>query len=86
MSDYLVSLIRTWVPVAVGSVAAWLTAHGVDLNTATTTALTTGGTAVAAAVYYAAARALERRWPAAGYLLGTKRPPTYTPPAPKTDT
>jgi len=31
------------------------------------------------AVYYAAARALEHRWPRAGWLLGSPKQPTYGP-------
>ncbi|WP_213452905.1 hypothetical protein [Rhizomonospora bruguierae] len=78
MSDHLVSLIRTWTPIAVGSALAWLASTlGVVLDDGTSTALTAGAVGLAAAAYYALARALESRWPVLGVLLGTRREPTY---------
>ncbi|WP_213451602.1 hypothetical protein [Rhizomonospora bruguierae] len=78
MSDHLVSLIRTYVPIAVGSALAWLASTlGVVLGDDASTALTVGVVALATAIYYAVARALESRWPALGVLLGAARPPTY---------
>lgn len=86
MSDYLTSLIRTIVPTVVGAALAWLIANGVDLdpataetdvNQATAAALSTALIAVCIGAYYAAARALEQRWPQAGWLLGAAQQPTY---------
>ena len=67
MNDFLVSLIRTWVPVLVGSLVAMI---GVDIDAAAIT-----GAAVA--IYYAVVRALEMRFPQLGILLGRKSQPTY---------
>jgi uncharacterized membrane protein (DUF441 family) len=72
--DYGVSLIRTIVPIVVGSIVAELARRGVDIDGA---AVGQAVTAICIAAYYAAARALERRWPAAGWLLGQAKPPTY---------
>jgi hypothetical protein len=75
MNDLVVSLIRTYVPIAVGtalSLLATLGITGVDSTeaAAVVTSLTIG-------LYYALARALERRKPAAGVLLGHKSAPSY---------
>ncbi|NND36543.1 MAG: hypothetical protein HKN81_05340 [Gammaproteobacteria bacterium] len=67
MNDFLVSLIRTWVPIVVGSVAAMI---GVDVDAAAIT-----GAVIA--VYYAAVRFLELRYPRIGVLLGRTQQPTY---------
>lgn len=73
MGDFLTSLVRTWVPIAIG----YLVSLGVlpdDLSDEATAA----ATAAVIALYYALARLLERRWPAAGWLLGVPKTPTYT--------
>lgn len=81
MSDYLVSLIRTWVPVAVGVAITWLGAQlGVDIDSTEAAAAVTG---VVVAVYYAVARILEDRWPQLGLLLGRASVPAYGTPSPE---
>lgn len=75
MNDLVVSLIRTYVPIAVGvalSALATIGVTGVDSDAAVSavTGLTIG-------LYYALARALERKSPKAGVLLGHKAAPTY---------
>lgn len=77
MSDFAVSLIRTNVPVLVGSLIGWLISLGVTVPESAEVPLTAGLVALSIAGYYAAARWLENRWPAFGYLLGTKAEPTY---------
>lgn len=77
MSDQIVSLIRTWVPVAIGSVLTWLVGLGVVIPEDAEAGLAVGLTGVTIAVYYAVVRFLEKRWPWFGYLLGRKTPPTY---------
>ena len=76
MSDFLTSLIRTWVPILVGYLVSLglLPASLSDSATAAFTALVIG-------VYYALVRVLETRWPAFGWLLGSPKKPTYVPPA-----
>ena len=75
MYDLAVSLIRTYVPIVVGtalSLLATIGITGVDSTqaAAVVTSLTIG-------VYYAIARAIERRSPKAGVLLGHKTAPSY---------
>lgn len=83
MNDYVLSLVRTWVPVAVGSVLAWLASLGLDLGAEAQVGLVTFLTGLCIAVYYALARGLERRWPALGtLLLGSSSKPVYAPPTP----
>ena len=77
MSDFVTSLIRTYVPTGVGIVVAWITAAGVELEAGTELALSGAIVAVVTAVWYFAARLLEARWPAAGYLLGVAKTPVY---------
>lgn len=83
MNDYVLSLIRTWVPIAVGAVLSWLAARGFNLDEEATYGLTAFLTGLGGAVYYALARALESRWPALGrLLLGSSKAPAYVPPVP----
>ncbi|MDM4719439.1 hypothetical protein QTQ03_07435 [Micromonospora sp. WMMA1363] len=78
LHDYLISLVRTAVPVAVGALLAWLASEaGIVLGTESSTAFTSGVVALTVAVYYALARALETRWPWLGVLLGRPTAPTY---------
>lgn len=77
MSDLVVSLIRTYVPVVVGTVIAWLVAQGIDVTPETEVQLVAGLTGIISAAYYGVVRLLERRWPVVGYLLGSKKQPTY---------
>ena len=81
MSDQFVSLIRTWVPIVVGSLISWLASLGLDVGAQANTGLTIFLTALVIAVYYALVRALEKKWPVVGrFLLGSSRVPEYTPP------
>uniref|UniRef100_A8LZW3 Uncharacterized protein n=1 Tax=Salinispora arenicola (strain CNS-205) TaxID=391037 RepID=A8LZW3_SALAI len=76
--DYLISLIRTAVPAAVGALLAWLASTaGIVLDADSSTALTVGVVALAMAGYYALVRVVEAWWPWLGDLLGTPSAPTY---------
>src|SRR5690606_30686854 len=77
MSAAIISLIRTWVPVAVGSLVAWLISIGIELDAETQAGLVVGLTGLLVFAYYGIVRALERRWPWVGYLLGVPAEPTY---------
>ena len=77
-SDYLLSLVRTWVPVAVGSALVWAGRRwGIVLPEDLSAQATVLVTALVVALYYAAVRALEMRWPVFGRLLGRAVPPSY---------
>ena len=78
MNDYIVSLIRTYVPIIVGAAIAWVSAHdGIGIDSAGLDVAVVG---VATAVYYAIVRKLEAQWPKLGWLLGMPRKPVYVKP------
>ena len=77
MNSFVVSLIRTNVPVLVGALIAWLISLGVQVPEGSEEGLIIGLTALLIAVYYTAVRFLEKRWPAFGFLLGTRQEPEY---------
>ena len=74
LSDYAVSLIRTWVPMLVGLLATWLLSLGIEFDS---TALELALVSLISGVYYAAVRWLEGKVPWLGVLLGVKSEPTY---------
>lgn len=79
LNDYLASLVRTVVPMAVGLLLQWVAKQtGVVVPTDQVAPLIAAGAATA---YYALVRLAERKWPMVGWLLGLPKPPTYTPPA-----
>src|SRR5690606_15681431 len=81
MHDYLLSLIRTAVPAAVGLVVACLArALGRVLPEDLSAELTLVVAGLAIGAYYAAVLALELRWPWVGRLLGSRRQPAYVRP------
>jgi len=75
------NLVRTYVPVIVGGVASWLTAHGIHVNAATETQVIVVMTSVFTAAYYTIARVLEERFPAIGAVLLGSRPAQQLGPA-----
>ena len=78
MNDYVLSLIRTWVPVAVGAALTWLAMHfEIVLDPDTSAQAAAVLTAAVVAGYYALVRALETRWPWFGKLLGRQVQPEY---------
>lgn len=77
LRDYLVSVLRTVVPYAVGLGLVWLADKtGITVPDEPTKTLATG---LVAAGYYAAVRAAEARWSWVGWLLGYAVSPTYAP-------
>ena len=68
--------IRTYVPIVVGWAIARLGAvlGPFEVDSAAISAVVTG---VVIAVYYAVARELEQRYSWAGWLLGSRKQPTY---------
>ena len=74
LNDTVLSFIRTFVPVIVGALVAWLQPLGIQIDTVAAASI---ATAVFTAVYYTAARLLEKHFPKAGWLLGAPRQPVY---------
>lgn len=77
MNDFVKSSIRTYVPIAVGALFAWLATLGLELNAEAETGLIVFGTALSQGAYYLAVHLLEQRWPAVGKLLGASGTPVY---------
>ncbi|MGH1563022.1 hypothetical protein [Mumia sp. DW29H23] len=77
MSDLIPSLIRTYVPLAVGWLVGLLAAVRIDVSTSGQLALASLLGGVAALGYYLAARWLTTRVPSLSWLLGTPTAPTY---------
>jgi hypothetical protein len=85
LNDYIVSLIRTVVPVGVGAGLAWLAREtGIVLDEETGAMATVVAVALCIGAYYALARAVEQRWPGLGRVLvalGAGSAPAYAPKA-----
>ena len=77
MNDFVVSLIRTWVPAAVAAVVAYVITLGVEFDAAAEAQVSAAAVLVVSALYYGVVRALENKWPAFGRLLGIAKTPTY---------
>lgn len=78
MSDFVISLIRTWTPVLVGSLLAWLAGKGLEIDPADAAGLITALTGIFIAAYYLLARLIEKWLPAlGGLLLGSRKQPDY---------
>lgn len=75
MSDLLISIRRTVVPLVVGAVAGSFLGPYVDPE-----ALEKVATGVVTAVYYIGVRLLESRIPNFGILLGARKQPVYVQP------
>jgi hypothetical protein len=84
MSNFLVSLIRTWVPVGVGSVFGWLLSLDVfNVSAEDQAEVTAAVVAGSIALYFAGVRIVERKWPKVGWLLGVAKQPEYVEPPAK---
>jgi uncharacterized membrane protein (DUF441 family) len=77
MSDFIISVIRTWVPIGVGALITWLATKGVELDDTVRANLIAGATGLVSAVYYALVRALEEKNSNFGWLLGIRKAPKY---------
>jgi len=81
MNNFVTSLIRTYVPIGVGAVAAYLLTKGIELDAEAQLGLVTFLTALLQGAYYLAARLIERKIPQAGtLLLGSAKKPDYVEP------
>lgn len=82
VSNVVPSLIRTYVPIAVGALLSWLVTAGIiptPLGPDAEAGLVTALTALGIGLYYTVVRLLERKVPQATLLLGsTKQPAGYS--------
>lgn len=77
MNDTITSLIRTYVPIGVGAFIAWLVTLGIEVSAEAQTGLVVALTGLVTAIYYTVARALEKKVPWLGVLLGSAKQPEY---------
>lgn len=77
LSNQLIGLIRTWVPIAVGAVISWFATIGLNIDAETQAASVVALTGVIQAAYYTVVRLLESKYPAVGWLLGSAKTPSY---------
>lgn len=77
MNNFVTSIIRTYVPIVVGAVVAWLVAHNINIDPDTQAGAIIALTGMLQAVYYYVVRLLERRYPQMGWLLGQASKPDY---------
>lgn len=80
MNNFFTSLVRTYVPLAVGALAAWLATKGLALDLETTAGLVIFLTGALQGTYYLVVRLLERKFPQLGVLLGSTQKPVYVGP------
>lgn len=76
-SNFIPSLIRTWVPIVVGALVSWLVTLGVDVSGEAVAGFVLFVTVVLQGAYYAVVRWLEKRFPKLGWLLGSLKQPQY---------
>lgn len=77
MQDFFTSVIRTTIPYLVGAIVSWLTTKGLHVSEGIAASVTAYLTFLVGTFYYLAARALEKKWPKLGYLLGIPSEPMY---------
>ena len=81
MGDFIVSQIRTYVPIIVGALISWLVTTGIldaEAAVGAQEGLIISITAILQGLYYFVVRLLARKWPWFETLLGTKRQPSYS--------
>jgi hypothetical protein len=71
------AVVRTLVPMVVGLVVGLLARAGFEVDDSTRMVVTQFVSLVVGVGYYVIARELERRWPRAGWMLGSPRAPFY---------
>ncbi|MEC5185290.1 hypothetical protein RCH12_002766 [Cryobacterium sp. MP_3.1] len=78
MSQFFIALIRTAVPLLVGSAVGWLASLGLTLDPAVEAEAVLGVTVLAGSLYYAGVSWLAAHVPAFGWLLGVAKAPVYS--------
>lgn len=80
-SNFVTSLIRTYVPIGAGAVISYLLSKGINLDESARTGLVTFLTALSQGVYYLVVRLFEKYVsPKFGWLLGQAKQIKYVQP------
>ena len=77
MSNFVIALIRTVVPMGVGVLATWLINLGVNVDQSAFEGLNEALVLFIGGLYYALIRYLEGKFPWFGWLLGVAKAPEY---------
>ena len=77
MSNFLIAVIRSVVPIVVGWLVALLAAASIPVEPDVAVGLTVTLSTLVASLYYIGVAWLERAWPWFGWLLGVARNPVY---------
>lgn len=80
MTNFVTSLIRTYVPIIVGAIVSYLLTLGIELDADSQAGLIVAMTGILQAIYYFIARILEKKFPQFGVLLGSTAKPLYVEP------
>lgn len=81
LSDQAIAFIRTAVPAGVGVVLAWVAAHtGIVIDESSQAGLVALVAGVLTATWWTLVTLLSKKWPAAGWLLGSPKKPVYVEP------
>lgn len=84
LEAFWLSVLRTFVPIVVGTVVSWLTVRGIELDPEFEVTLSAMLFAAAAVLWHAVARLLETFVsPKFGVLLGSTKRPEYAEAPPK---
>lgn len=78
MNDFIISQIRTAVPLLVGALVSWLATKGLKFDAGSTAGVISFLTALFGYTYYLIVRTLEAKFPKFGWLLGVAKKLTYT--------
>lgn len=81
MSNFIIAVIRTVIPIIIGWVVGLLAAINIPVDPEIQAGLILSVSTLTASLYYVAVAWLERKWAWFGWLLGVARNPIYAPPA-----
>ena len=78
MNPFVISQIRTYVPIAIGALLTWLaTTLKIVIDPTSQAGLVALTVGVLSSGYYGLVHLLEQKWPKIGVLLGAAKVPVY---------
>ena len=83
MSNFIIAVIRTVIPILVGWAVGLLAAINIPVEPEVQAGLVVSLSALTASLYFIGVAWLARRWSWFGWLLGVARNPVYEQPLPK---
>lgn len=77
MSNFVIAIVRTVIPILVGWLVGLLAAANIPVDAEVQAGLVVSLSTLVASLYYVGVAWLERRWKWFGWLLGIARNPVY---------